>query len=300
MLRLHLDTAVIDLRRSSRIFNYVMNILTVIVGITCLAAFVFTAVYWNINTKIEDKCQKLDEKMVLCFIRSIFADAFENHWEKYIMVSLLFTYANVYFHMIIECSRTNVSGLLNQMSLLTILVIVGIGVCFPLLFIPAFIYFYKSQNAIEKSPVTINTVCLALIYTILFICVPTYLYYFLSTSGYVISSILAIVLLASPIGFSLLSVPFRLCAGWMRHCWIISSHRLIVYCHIILFILHSPLFFISLVALFYHCSFDEIKTSYINQTSDVNPIVMIWSIDYISLLISLILFIISNEYLLYQ
>lgn len=248
------------------------------------------------NAKIEDKCSNRTQSIVSCYIRSLFEDAYQNRWQKYVMTSLLFTYASVYFHIIVESSRTNGSGLLSQTMILTMSLVIGLGVSFPILFIPAYIYFHQSQREIKKSPVIINTVYLALIYTILFIILPTYLYYFLASSNPTISLILAIILLASPIGFPLLTLPFRFCPRWIRSCWFISSHRLIVYCHIVVFILHSSLFFISLVSVCLHWSFDQIKISYIDPKDNVNPVGIIWSADYVSLLASLILFIIINEY----
>ena len=109
---------------------------------------------------------------------------------------------------------------------------------------------------------------------------------------------MTIILLVSPLGFALISLPFRLLSTYIQRCWFINSHRLIVYCQITLFIVSAPIYFFTLVALIMHGSFDRIKDSYVtNITNVVNPIMIIWSIDYTSLFISLILFIIINEYL---
>jgi hypothetical protein len=84
----------------------------------------------------------------------------------------------------------------------------------------------------------------------------------------------------------------------MQRCWIINSHRFIVQCQVVLFILSAPLFFITLVALITHWSFDLFKQSYVTEISNmINPIAIIWTIDYTSLFLSLILFISINEYL---
>ncbi|CAF4783635.1 unnamed protein product, partial [Rotaria socialis] len=45
-------------------------------------------------------------------------------------------------------------------------------------------------------------------------------------------------------------------------------------------------------------SSDMIKKSYVTETSNMaNPLAIIWSLDYVSLLIGLILFLITNEHL---
>jgi hypothetical protein len=50
-----------------------------------------------------------------------------------------------------------------------------------------------------------------------------------------------------------------------------------------------------------HGSLDLIKQTYVTEiTNAINPITIIWSIDYISLFISLILFIVTNEYLFHD
>jgi hypothetical protein len=109
---------------------------------------------------------------------------------------------------------------------------------------------------------------------------------------------MSIILLISPLAFVLISLPFRLLSGRMQNCWIINSHRLIVYCQVVLFCISTPLFFITFVALIRHWSFELFKQSYVTEISNmINPTAMIWSIDYTSLFLSLILFIIINEYL---
>ncbi|CAF1687107.1 unnamed protein product [Adineta ricciae] len=47
-----------------------------------------------------------------------------------------------------------------------------------------------------------------------------------------------------------------------------------------------------------HGSLESIKQSYV--TDQIHPVTLIWSIDYISLLLSLALFIIINEYLFHR
>lgn len=296
MQSLHLETLSLNTRQFRKRFNCVILTLSILVGFICLTAFIFTSIYGNINSYIKDKCQENHSENISCFIRLLFAEAFQTRWQKYILVSLLLTYATVYFHILIESNRTNVLSLLSQTAFLTISLIIGIGVSVPIFFISAYIRFYESRRTIEKSPVTITTVYLALIYTILLIILPTYLYYFLSSSNETYSLILSIVLLGSPIGFAFVSLPFRFCSNWIRPCWVISSHRLIFICHAVLFILNSSLFFISVVSLFLHWSSDQFKNSYIDPEADVNPVSIIWLTDYLSLLVSLIVFMITNEY----
>ncbi|UJR25516.1 hypothetical protein I4U23_006862 [Adineta vaga] len=207
----------------------------------------------------------------------------------------------VYFYrLLLESTRTNVSGLLGQMIIQTLLIIFGIGISFPIFFLPSYIYFYKSKANPHKSPVPIDILCLGLIYIICMIIVPTYLIYFLS-SDKLFASILSIILLISPMAFSLISLPCRLFSRAIQRCWIINSHRLIVHCQVTLFILSAPLFFISLVSLIMHGSFELIKQSYVTKlTNIIHPVTFIWSIDYLSLFLSLILFIFTNEYLFYR
>ena len=83
-----------------------------------------------------------------------------------------------FLHIITETNRTNVSGLLGLMIIQTMCIIFGIGVGFPILFLPSYIYFYKSNNTSNKSPVPIDILYIGLIYIICMIIVPTYLLYF--------------------------------------------------------------------------------------------------------------------------
>jgi len=270
-------------------------------GLLCLAGFIVTSIQWNINSTLERNCTRNHtQDFALCYIRAIIHDGLRTQWNRYILVSLLLTYASVFLHMIVESSRTNVSGLLGQMIIKIICIIFGIGVCFPILFLSSYIYFYKSKNHSNKSPVPINIVCLGFIYITCMIIIPTYLIYFFS-SHKLIASIMSIILLASPLGFVFISLPFRLFSKISQRCWIINSHRLIVHCQVALFILSVPLFFIAFVSLIMHGSLDLIKQSYVTEiTNAINPTTIIWSIDYISLFISLILFIITNEYLFHD
>jgi len=278
--------------------KHLIIILSILLGLLCLVGFIVTSIQWNINSILEENCkQNNTQDFVLCFIRSIIDDGRHTQWNRHILITLLLTYASVFFHIIIESSRTNVSGLLGQTIIQTIFIIFGIGVCFPILFIPAYIYFYTKKNNLNKSPVSIDIIFLGFIYIIFLIIIPTYFVYFLS-SNRLILSIMSIILLVSPFGFALISFPFRLISEFMQRCWIVNSHRLIVQCQIILFIFSAPLFFITLVALISHWSFDLFKKSYMIEISNIiNPVAIIWSIDYISLLLSLILFISTNEYL---
>ncbi|CAF0899635.1 unnamed protein product [Rotaria sordida] len=284
--------------RSQRIFQFTIIILSILLGLLCLAGVIVTSIKWNLSSDLINECQNDTQPIVLCYIRLIINNNLLTQWDRYIMISLLFTYATVFFHIIVESTRTNVSGLLGQMIIQTIFIIVGIGVCFPILFIPSYIYFYKSENKLNKSPVPIHILYTGLIYIVLIIITPTYLIYFLSSNKLIIS-IMSIILLISPLGFALISLPVRLFSESIQRCWIINSHRLIVYCQIILFILSAPLFFITFVSLIMHWSNELIKKSYVNEISNIiNPITIIWSIDYISLFIGLILYLITNEYLL--
>ncbi|CAF0871703.1 unnamed protein product [Rotaria sordida] len=284
--------------RSQRIFQFTIIILSILLGLLCLAGVIVTSIKWNLSSDLINECQNDTQPIVLCYIRLIINNNLLTQWDRYIMISLLFTYATVFFHIIVESTRTNVSGLLGQMIIQTIFIIAGIGVCFPILFIPSYIYFYKSENKLNKSPVPIHILYTGLIYIVLIIITPTYLIYFLSSNKLIIS-IMSIILLISPLGFALISLPVRLFSESIQRCWIINSHRLIVYCQIILFILSAPLFFITFVSLIMHWSNELIKKSYVNEISNIiNPITIIWSIDYISLFIGLILYLITNEYLL--
>jgi hypothetical protein len=292
------DTASYPPQRSNPIFKYLLIILSILLGLLCLAGFIVTSIQWNINSTLERNCTRNHtQDFALCYIRAIIHDGFRTQWNRYILVSLLLTYASVFLHMIVESSRTNVSGLLGQMIIQIICIIFGIGVCFPILFLSSYIYFYKFERHSTKSSVPIDIIFLAFIYIICLIIIPTYLIYFFS-SNELILSIMSIILLISPLAFVLISLPFRLLSRRMQDCWIINSHRLIVYCQVALFCISTPLFFITFVALIRNWSFDLFKQSYVTEIlNTINPIAMIWSIDYTSLLLSLILFIIINEYL---
>jgi len=279
------------------IFKYLIIILSILLGLSCLVGFIVTSIQLNINSTLERNCQQNDnEDFILCFIRSIITDGLRTQWNRFILTSLLLTYASVLFHIIIESNRTNVTGLLGQMIIEIISIIFGIGVCYPILFLPSYIYFYKSQSN-SKSPVPIDIIFIGLIYIICIIIIPTYLIFFFLTNQLIVS-IMSIILLLSPIGFVLISLPFRLISKSIEHCWIINSHRLIIQCQIVLFIFSAPLFFITLVSVILHWSFDLFKQSYVTEIPNmINPTAIIWSIDYTSLFLSLILFISINEYL---
>lgn len=286
-------------KRSNHICKYFIIILSILLGLLCLAGFILTSIQLNINSTLERNCKQND---TLCFIRSIITDGLRTQWNRFILTSLLLTYASVLFHMIIESNRTNVTGLLGQMIIQIISIIFGIGVCYPILFLPSYIYFYKSQSNLKsqsdlKSPVPIDIIFIGFIYIIFIIIIPTYLIYFFSSNQLIIS-IMSIILLVSPLGFVLISLPFRLISKSIQRCWIINSHRLIVLSQIVLFIFSAPLFFITLVSLIRHWSFNLFKESYMTEIPNmINPIAIIWSIDYTSLFLSLILFITINEYL---
>jgi hypothetical protein len=290
MLRLYIDTAPEDFNRSRRPFRYAITVLSILLGASCLAAIIFTALHWDLNSNIVKQCKNDTQPAFLCYVRSIFTNALQTEWDKYFLVTFLFTYATVFLHI--------VSGLLGLTSIQTILLIIGIGVSYPILFVSSFIYFYRSTPKKKKSPVPINLLALALIYVILMIVVPTYLLYFFLTSSPLVVSIASIVLLVSPIGFALISFPCGFCSQSLQRCWMFNSHRFLAGCQIGIFILCTPLYFISLVSLIYHWSFDRIRESYVKNSSDVNPMTIIWTIDYVSLLISVMFFITTNEYLL--
>ena len=297
MQRLFLETATEDLNRSRRPFQFAISTLSILLGLSCLAGIVFTALHWDLHSNYVQQCQNDTQSIVLCYVRLIFANALQTEWDKYILVTLLFTYAPVFLHIVSESSRSNVAGLLGLTSIQTILVIVGIGVAYPVLFVPSFIYFYRSTPNKKKSPVPINLVVVALIYVILLIILPTYLLYFFLSSNRFIVSIVSIVLLVSPLVFVLVSFPFRFCSNCLQRYWLVNSHRLLAQCQILVFILCTPLYFISLVSLILHFSLDGIRDSYVKNSSNVNPTTLIWSMDYVALLISLMFFIGTNEYL---
>ena len=285
--------------RSRLICQYLVISLSILLGLLCLGGFTFTSIYWNINSNIERNCQENQtNNAVLCYIRSLVSEARRTQWNRFILSSLLLTYASVFFHIIIETSRTNITGLLGQMIFHTISIIVGIGVAYPLFYLPSYVYFYQLKHHSIKSPVSIDMVFIGLIYTIGVIVLPTYLIAFLSSNEILLTS-MSIVLLGSPIAFTFVSFPFRLISGRLQRCWCVNSHRLILYCQIILFIFSSPIYFITLIALIEHCSIHLLEDSYSfdHLSNRINPIALVWSIDYLSLLLALGLFISINEYM---
>jgi len=283
-------------KQPNMICKYLIISLCILLGLLCFAGFIFTSIQWNINSSLERNCQQYQrQEFVLCFIRSIIDDAHRTQWNRFILVSLLLTYASVFFQWIIESSRTNVSGLLGQTIIQTMCIIFGIGVSFPILFLPSYIHFYQFKDQPTKSPVPIDVIFIGFIYSICMIIIPTYLISFISDE--LIHSIMIIILLVSPLAFILFSFPFRLLSRSMQRCCIINSNRLIVQCQIGLFILSSPLYFITLVALIKHWSFNLFKQSYVTEISNmINPMAIIWTIDYTSLVLGLIIFITINEY----
>lgn len=285
-------------KRSNPFCKYLITILSILLGFVCLAGFIVTSIQWDTNSILGKNCPKDNtQDYMLCYIRSILIEGRHTQWNQYILTTLLLTYASVLFHMIIETSRTNVTGLLGQMIILIICIIFGIGVCYPILFLPSYIYFYRNQRNLNKSSVPIDRIFIGFIYIILIIIVPTYLVYFLP-AHVLIMNIMSIILLVSPIGFAIISLPLRLISKFVQRCLIINSHRLIIICQISLFSLSAPLFFITLVALIRHLSPELFKHSYVIGISNtINPIAIIWSTDYISLLFALLLFITINEYL---
>jgi hypothetical protein len=287
-------------KQSNVKYKYLMIILCISLGLLCLGGFIFTSIQWNINSSLERDCpQNQTQKFVLCFIRAIINNARRTQWDRFVLVSLLLLYASVFFQIIIETTRKKVTGLLGQMMIQTMCIIFGIGVAFPILFLSGYIHFYQFKHQPSKSPVSIEIILIAFIYVICMIIIPTYLISFISNE--LLHSIMSIILLVSPLAFALFSLPFRLLSKPKQCCWIINNHQLIVQCQIILFILSSPLFFITLVALIEHWSINLFKQSYVTEIPNmINPMAIIWTMDYTSLILSLILFIGINEYLLYN
>ncbi|CAF1386921.1 unnamed protein product, partial [Adineta ricciae] len=179
MLRLDLDTPSTPPNFPSLFFKYFIASCAILFGLLCLSGFIIVSIKGDINSSLLKQCKTDDQSTALCFLRLITTNAMETRWDKYVMTSLLLTYASVFLHIIVESSRTNVSSLLGQMIIQTICIIFGIGVAFPILFIPSYIYFYKLKTNSDKSPVPIDILCLALVYIICMIIVPTYLIYFL-------------------------------------------------------------------------------------------------------------------------
>jgi hypothetical protein len=285
-------------RQSNAKYKYLIIILCILLGLLCLGGFVFTSIYWNTNSSLQRDCpQNQTQEYVLCFVRAVIDNARRTQWDRYVLVSLLLLYASVFFQMVVETTRTNVTGLLGQMVIQTMCIIFGIGVSFPILFLSGYIHFYQLKHQTTKSSVPIYMILTAFIYAICIIIIPTYLISFISNEF--LHSIMSIILLVSPLGFALVTLPFRLLSSRMNDCCRhINSHRLIVQCQIILFIISSPLFFFTLVALIEHWSFNLFKQSYVTDISNIiNPTAIIWTIDYTSLVLGLIIFICINEYL---
>lgn len=289
-------------KRSRLISLYVISALSILLGLLCLGAFVLTSIHWNINLNLEKNCRENQtQDSILCFIRSIISEARRTQWNRFILSSLLLTYASVFFHIIIETNRTNVSGFLGLMTFHTVSIVVGIGASLPMFYLPSYFYFYQLKHHTMKSPVSIDVVLIGLIYTICVIVLPTYLISFLSSNELVLT-IMSIVLLGSPIAFTFVLFPFRLISGRIQHCWIVNSHRLILACQLLLFIFSSPIFFITFVAFIQHCSIHLLEQSYLlnDPSNTINPMAIIWSIDYIFFLLALALFIIINEYMFHN
>ena len=294
MRLLELDRSSSRSSQLKSIFLYVIVIFSVLLGLLCLVGFIVTSIKWNLRSNLVSECKNDTQPIILCYARLLINNIHHTQWDRYIRISLLLSYASVFFHIIVETNRTNISGLIGQMIIQTISIAIGIGVSFPILFLPSYIYFYKSHSNSNKSPVPIDILYLGLVYVICIIIIPTYLTYFLSSNNSVVS-IMSIVLLVSPLGFIFISLPTRLLSEFIQRCWIINSHRFVAYSQIILFTLSAPLFFIAFVSLITHWSGDLIRASYVTEPS--NTVAIIWSIDYISLFIALLLFIYTNEYL---
>lgn len=284
--------------QQTNICKYVLIIISIVLGLSCLAGFVFVSIQFKTNSYLESSChENQTDNVILCFLRSIISTGMHTQWNRLIMINLLLTYASVFHHIIVETNRTNVRGPLGLMILQTACIIFGIGFSFPSLYISSFIYFYQLKRSSTKSSVPIDTILLGFIYVFVVITIPTYLIYFCSKTELIVT-IMSIVLLASPLAFIIISFPFRFCSKYLLHCWRINSHRLILLCQLILFITSSPLYFIALVAFIQHFSIDLWKNSYVTDIhNQINPIALIWSIDFCSLFLSLIIYIIINEYL---
>ena len=146
MLHLDMDVTSTRLNRPNRCILYFITIISILLGLSCLGGFLVTSIQWNLQSDIIQECKNDTQSTGLCFLRLIVSNAFHTDWDKFIIVSLLLTYASVLFHIITETNRTNITGPLGLMIIHVICIIFGIGVCFPLLFIPSYIYFYKSNN----------------------------------------------------------------------------------------------------------------------------------------------------------
>ena len=289
-------------KRSRLISLYVISALSVLLGLLCLGAFVFTSIHWNINSNLERICRENQtQDSILCFIRSIISEARRTQWNRFILSSLLLTYASVFFHIIIETNRTNISGFLGLMTFHTVSIVVGIGVSLPIFYLPSYFYFYQLKHHTMKSPVSIDVVLIGLIYTMCIIVLPTYFICFLSSNELVLT-IMSIVLLGSPIAFTFVLFPFRLTSGRIQRCWIVNSHRLILASQLLLFIFSTPIYFITFIAFIQHYSIHLFEQSYLinDPFNSINPMAIIWSIDYTFLLLALALFIIINEYMFHN
>lgn len=287
-----------DPSKRSRLISAV----SILLGLICLTAFIFTSIHWNINSNLERNCRdNQTQESTLCFIRSIISDARRTQWNRFLLTSLLLTYATVFFHIIIETNRTNVSGFLGLMTFHTISIVIGIGVSLPIFYLPSYFNFYQLKHHATKSPVSIDVVLIGLIYTICIIVLPTYLIHFLS-SNELLLTIMSIVLLTSPIAFIFVLLPFRLISGRIQYCWIVNSHRLILACQFLLLIFSTPMYFITLIAFIEHCSIDLFEQSYLidDLSNNINPMAIIWSIDYLFLVLALALLIIINEYMFHN
>ncbi|CAF3325372.1 unnamed protein product [Rotaria socialis] len=297
MQHMEFDGSLNPSNRSKRAVNITVSTISILLGLSCLAGFVITSVKLDLSTDLLNNCKADTEPTAICYIRSIINNNFSTEWNRYIIISLLLTYASVFYHTIIETSRTDLSGLLGQMIIQTICFIIGIGPYFSILFIPSYLRFYTSKKKLSKSSVSIELVYVGLIYVIVAIIVPTYIIYFFSSKTR-LASIMSIILLVSPLGFPLISIPFRFCSEFNQRCWCIEFRQLITCCQLVLVILTAPLYFIVVVSMILHWSSDMIKKSYVTETSNMaNPLAIIWSLDYVSLLIGLILFLITNEHL---
>ncbi|CAF0997983.1 unnamed protein product [Rotaria magnacalcarata] len=297
MQHMEFDGSLNPSNRSKRAVSITVSAISILLGLSCLAGFVIASVKLDLSTDLLNQCKTDTEPIALCYIRSIINNNFSTEWNRYIIISLLLTYASVFCHTITETSRVDLSGLLGQMIIQTICFIIGIGPYFSILFIPSYMRFYTLKKKLNKSPVSIELLYVGLIYVIVAIIVPTYIIYFFSSKTRLVS-IMSIILLVSPLGFPLVSIPFRFCSEFNQRCWCIELRRLITCCQLVIVILTVPLYFTVVVSMILHWSSDMIKRSYVPESSNMpNPLAIIWSIDYVSLLIGLILFLITNEHL---
>lgn len=270
--------------------------LSILIGLACLSGFVTTAILCDLNMFILDSCQNSEDSTSSCYIRSLFVSALNTRWNKYIMVSLLSLYASIFFQVIVESSRSNASSALSKLIIHVGSFIFGLGVGFPLVFLLSYIFFYgSSSEETVKSSVPVQKSIVSGIFAIIMILCPMYLLYFFESIPTLLVTIVSILLLFSPITFHLIILPFLFMKNWMRHCWRFDSHHMIMYWQIFFSILTTPFVLYAFILTFSNDDIESIRYSYTDKQGQILPVALVWSIDYCSIHISTILFIVFNE-----